>query len=312
MVTGAEQFASALKLVAEEAALAVEAFTPTGRAFAQLGAARGQAEADFYQEQKMLEGRYSAGDIADLRRQARTGSVQERTEAQATLNRYQAPMGGAADTISGGMFDQKTIDDTKKMWSDRLEWMGEHFGGHVGSWRFGAESKPPASSTEGAAPPPLSPSQAGDQRSWWQRTMPSFLGGQNPNVPSSQATPEEAEIGGGGFRVPGTGEDIGFGTDKSTQISVGGTPVGSGNPLPIWITGIDAAVQWASGLVGGAPNGPETPAGGPGGSPGGIGPSGLGPGSGGRGGGALDDNGAGHGVARWRLQRRYWIGEPSR
>ena len=56
--------------------------------------------------------------------------------------------------------------------------------------------------------------------------------------PTPNATPEEAEVGGGGFRIPGTDQSIGFG-DQTVTLKTGGTVVQSGNPLPVRIEKID-------------------------------------------------------------------------
>ena len=58
------------------------------------------------------------------------------------------------------------------------------------------------------------------------------------NKPTPNATPEEAEVGGGGFRIPGTDQSIGFG-DQTVTLKTGGTVVQSGNPLPVRIEKID-------------------------------------------------------------------------
>ena len=56
--------------------------------------------------------------------------------------------------------------------------------------------------------------------------------------PAPNATPEEAEVRGGGFRIPGTDQSIGFG-DQAVTLKTGGTVVQSGNPLPVRIEKID-------------------------------------------------------------------------
>jgi len=56
--------------------------------------------------------------------------------------------------------------------------------------------------------------------------------------PTPNATPEEAEVGGSGFRIPGTDQSIGFG-DQTVTLKTGGTVVQSGNPLPVRIEKID-------------------------------------------------------------------------
>ena len=67
--------------------------------------------------------------------------------------------------------------------------------------------------------------------------------------PTPNATPEEAEVGGGGFRIPGTDQSIGFG-DQTVTLKTGGTAVQSGNPLPVRIEKIDPTAGGIGGLGG--------------------------------------------------------------
>ena len=67
--------------------------------------------------------------------------------------------------------------------------------------------------------------------------------------PTRNATPEEAEVGSGGFRIPGTDQSIGFG-DQAVTLKTGGTAVQSGNPLPVRIEKIDPTASGIGGLGG--------------------------------------------------------------
>ena len=87
--------------------------------------------------------------------------------------------------------------------------------------------------------------------SWTDKAnqIPTNLPPLDANKPTRNATPEEAEVGGGGFRIPGTNQSIGFG-DQAITLKTGGTVVQSGNPLPVRIEKIDPTAGGISGFGG--------------------------------------------------------------
>ena len=123
-------------------------------------------------------------------------------------------------------------------------------------------------------PQPRHPESRGENRGWSLFNPRTWFGGdakaspaggsrtdkanQNPtnnlppldaNKPTRNATPEEAEVRGGGFRIPGTDQSIGFG-DQTVTLKTGGTVVQSGNPLPVRIEKIDPTASGIGGVDG--------------------------------------------------------------
>ena len=89
--------------------------------------------------------------------------------------------------------------------------------------------------------------------SWTDKAnqIPTNLPPLDANKPTRNATPEEAEVRGGGFRIPGTDQSIGFG-DQTVTLKTGGTVVQSGNPLPVRIEKIDPTAGGIDGVGGGS------------------------------------------------------------
>jgi hypothetical protein len=111
-------------------------------------------------------------------------------------------------------------------------------------------------------PEPPTPAAPPEAPSWWKpwtwRSTPKAA-----DVPTLDATPDAMEVGAknNGFALPGSGQEVG---GDGLSLSVGGSPVQSGNPLPVKIDKIEPGAGGVGGLGGGF-------GGGDGGSGGGVG-----------------------------------------
>ena len=191
----------------------------------------------------------------------------------------------AASLLEGLESGNKGIQDTLRR--AHPEWTDQQMKDWVRAVQAGNnpdETQPSPAPEQLHDRPPLPPTpKPVDTRSWWQKQkdlwwlgdntnrVPTNLGAKaapsgdswidkanqiptdlppiDANKPAPNATPEEAEVGGGGFRIPGTDQSIGFG-DQTVTLKTGGTAVQSGNPLPVRIEKIDPTAGGIGGLGG--------------------------------------------------------------